>query len=241
LKSFDAKTTDESLKTATSHALKSAHNQNSHRDFSSSRKKNSSVGLQDLDRVQRMAKLWGSPDSVGDILTPSPLQSSKSSSVYQTSSSKVLSNRAVVPCKNVHRAASIRLQSSPQTPTALSSLIPRFTSPPAVVDALKMAHAHLKLSEPISTSSHRMFDGKAATSGSQKSFREISTELQSKHDIDPCHSDSLSSQTASQFSHSDESKRSTALSPYRRTGDVLLSSEELELKVFLDFCDFVFF
>jgi hypothetical protein len=158
-----------------------------------------------------------------------------------------------VPANNMQHAASNRLQPSPRTPTASSaSFIPRLISPPAVINVLNAAHAAASLTPSKAGASPKTPNRTAgvASASNPASSRAGAKSLQAKQDD---HVTAASgrlqspstlgvrlistagpspSKDALLVTHAVEAEPSRE--SFRRSGEGLMSSEELELQVLVD-------
>jgi len=207
-----------------------------------------SAEMQNLERLQRMTELWGSPDGAGGSFLRSPSPHNKSSDSQVTSGRKGVGSRDIMHGNKKDQAASNRLQPSPRTPSASSaSFIPRLTSPPAATQVLNAAHATASSTPSKASVSLKTSKGTAGVSGNPASSHAGFKGLQSKRE-DLVNSDllqspskfdarlshavgPLASKDAPSINRTGEIEHSRELSPRRRSSEGLLSSEEQELQV----------
>lgn len=210
--------------------------------------------MQNLERLQRMTELWGSPDGgAGGNFLRSPSPRTKRSDAQVTPGRKSVGSRDVVPANNMQHAASNRLHPSPRTPTASSaSFIPRLISPPAVINVLNAAHAAATLTPSKGGASPKTPNRTAgvAIASNPASSRAGAKSLQAKQDD---HVTAASGRLQSPstlgvrlISTAGPSPSKDALvvtraveaepsrESFRRSGEGLMSSEDLELQVLVD-------
>jgi hypothetical protein len=203
--------------------------------------------MQKIERLERMTELWGSPNYSADMNSDSPLHNNHGNNLQGTPVKKNLTNYDQQRGNDKKQAAYNHVQSSLQTPAVSpASLIPRFSSPLASLDV----HTRMPSAASNDSSSPRPLMRSAGVSKIPILHRNVTSSFPEKQEehvaVRSRFSQSPSTGRAQvQYSfvspaskadlrgfRSGEAQKLSELSPRRRSGKEVSSTEEQELKVF---------